>query len=91
MEGLNDAACGGLAQGRPGRARNQKQKPWGAPATHSVGFPPAPPRFTERARGPFYPFLDPTPPMWGEGVKAIGLMKWGGWLTWGSGAITHYN
>ena len=29
--------------------------PWGAPATHSAGFLPAPPRSTERARGPFNP------------------------------------
>ena len=29
--------------------------PEGAPATHSAGFPPAPPRSTERAREPFYP------------------------------------
>ena len=31
-------------------------------ANHSTGFPPAPPRSSERARKPFYPFLDPIPP-----------------------------
>ena len=40
----------------------------GAPATHFAGFPPAPPRSTERAREPFYPFLDPIPPSEG-GVR----------------------
>jgi len=34
----------------------------GFPGNQIFGFPPAPPRSTERARGPFYPFLDPIPP-----------------------------
>ena len=41
--------------------------PEGSSATQSAGFPPAPPRSTERPRGPFYPFLDLIPANEGEG------------------------
>jgi len=46
--------------------------PEGAPATRPSGFPPAPPRSTERAREPFYPFLDPIPSMRGGVEKREG-------------------
>jgi len=46
--------------------------PEGAPATQSAGFPPAPPRSTERARGPFYLFLDRIPPSEGGQGKIPG-------------------
>ena len=41
-------------------------KPRAALATHFAGFPPAPPRSTERARKPFYLF--PAPPQWGDWI-----------------------
>ena len=36
-------------------------------ATQSAGFPPVPPRPTERARGPFYPLFRSNPPQRGGG------------------------
>ena len=43
--------------------------PEGAPATQSAGFPPVPPRPTERARGPFYPIFRSNPPQRGGGAE----------------------
>ena len=48
--------------------------PWGAPPTHSAGFPPAPPRSTSRAGGAFLSPFRSNPPPLGVGRKLEPLL-----------------